>query len=136
MSSFPADCGGIFSDSYQAATLSYSASQYKANQIVHCVWYFDFSEEKQLSILVSKFSLRHDYSQRCGSEYLEIASRDDNGQVKFLSRKCKAGDYQLPVNFTSSGGKHFSVRIHSSKSGKTKEKVSALCFPPTIGKTN
>ena len=113
----------------------YNASKYTSNAIVHCVWYFDFSQELELNLLVSKFGFAHDFNSKCsGGEFLEIrAWNDNNGESKFTRRECKASNYRLPTNFTTSESKHFVVAIHSDTNSRKNEQVSALCFPTTKG---
>lgn len=124
----------MFNDSYLALPLLYNATKETAIRVMHCVWYFDFNEELDLNIIVSQFTLPHEYSEGCNSRYLEIRTWDDDGQVTYFKRECKSLDYQLPTNFSSPAGKHFAVTIHSRSRKEEDELVSALCFPTTTGK--
>ena len=126
----------MFNDSYLALPILYNATKETAIRVMHCVWYFDFKEDLDLNIIVSQFTLPHDYSKGCNNRYLEIRTWDDNGQVTYFRRECKARNYQLPTNFTSSAGKHFAVTVHSKSRRGNDELVSALCFPTTTGKIN
>ena len=132
--SFHTDCGALFIDQHHAYPLSYDGSRYRANQVVHCVWYFDFSEEIEMNILVSLFTLSHGHYSSCRREFLEIRTWNDKGQVTFTKRECKTLDYKLPTNFSSSTSRHFAVTIHSAGSTGNGKQVSALCFPTTTGK--